>query len=205
MKKLRFMGSKKFWMVLSAILCAFVLALTLSLLLIRPEQKVTYVVYPQTQVTTEQSQGNNVDHSFDAVQDRVNSANDNYGSEIKSAYSGETSTMEKMMQQRMIFSAIRSVLLYGLLVLVILLILIKGFNLRLFKKKLIEEAPETPEKVKPVAPKKPIKEAPAEQVGKPKSNPTQEEKKSDEKKEEQTEVVKKAPDEEEIESGCQLP
>lgn len=85
------------------------------------------VVQPQTNDDTS-------DNSFDAVKDRVTEVNDNYGQNIKSSYAGSSSTMEAMAKQRMFFSGLKSTLIIILLIAVILVVLVKGFNLTLWKK-----------------------------------------------------------------------
>ncbi len=202
MKKQKFMGSKKFWMVLVAILSAFILLASILLLVLIPKpttvdtnQQVSYV--EQTTVSH--------DHSFEATKERVDSVNDNYGQQIKSTYSGRNSTMEQVMRQRMVFSTIKNILLYSVLILMIMLILVKGFGLKIFKKKKVEEEVKELEKKTPQPTNKPIEKASGKQDGKKKpiSKP--------EKVEKPVEKVDKDaekpsnPDEEEVASGCQLP
>lgn len=130
MKKLLLMGSKKGWMVLTVMLIVFITIASILLLIVRPlkeEKNVTEtVIYYENNVN---------DHSYEAVKDRVDSMNENYGSQVKAIYSGEESTAEKLMKQRMVHTTIKNLLMYVLIILVILLILVKGFNLKLFKKK----------------------------------------------------------------------
>ena len=93
--KQRLMGSKKFWMVLVAILGVFILMASV-LLLFDYSNKTVNNGYQQQGTYVEQPTTGEVDHSFEATKDRVDSINSNYGQQIKSAYSGETSAMEKM-------------------------------------------------------------------------------------------------------------
>lgn len=202
--KQRLMGSKKFWMVLVAILGVFIVMASV-LLLFDYSNKTANNGYQQ-QTYVEQSTTGEVDHSFDATKDRVNSINSNYGQQIKSAYSGETSAMEKMIQHRIVFSTIKNILLYAVLILMILLILVKGFNLKLFKKKLIEEGAEEPKKQEPKPENKPIKKVKGEQAGKkPAPKPKKEEPATEKVEEEKADDKEKTADEEEVVSGCQLP
>lgn len=138
MKKLLLMGSKKGWMVLTVMLIVFITIASILLLIVRPlkeEKNVTEtVIYYENNVN---------DHSYEAVKDRVDSMNENYGSQVKAIYSGEESTAEKLMKQRMVHTTIKNLLMYVLIILVILLILVKGFNLKLFKKKTVKETPKT--------------------------------------------------------------
>ena len=88
--KQRLMGSKKFWMVLVAILGVFILMASV-LLLFHYSNKTVINGYQQQGTYVEQPTTGEVDHSFEATKDRVDSINSNYGQQIKSAYSGETS------------------------------------------------------------------------------------------------------------------
>ena len=203
--KQRLMGSKKFWMVLVAILGVFILMASV-LLLFDYSNKTVNDGYQQQGTYVEQPTTGEVDHSFEATKDRVDSINSNYGQQIKSAYSGETSAMEKMIQHRIVFSTIKNILLYAVLFLMILLILVKGFNLKLFKKKLIEDGTEDPQKQEPKPENKPIKKGTGEQAGKnPAPKPKEEEPVTKETVEENADDKEKTADEEEVVSGCQLP
>lgn len=203
--KQRLMGSKKFWMVLVAILGVFILMASV-LLLFDYSNKTVNDGYQQQGTYVEQPTTGEVDHSFEATKDRVDSINSNYGQQIKSAYSGETSAMEKMIQHRIVFSTIKNILLYAVLILMILLILVKGFNLRLFKKKLIEDGTEEPQKQEPKPENKPIKKGTGEQAGKkPAPKPKKEEPVTEEVVQAKADDKKKTADEEEVVSGCQLP
>ena len=150
MKKLLLMGSKKGWIILTVMLLVFITLASMLLLFLRPltsesEKKETVIYYVNDAG----------DHSYESVKDRVNSMNENYGQQVKSAFSGEDSTVEKMMKQRMVHTTIKNILMYALIILVILLILVKGFNLNLFKKKPVKEKPkataETQQVEKPVS------------------------------------------------------
>ena len=203
--KQRLMGSKKFWMVLVAILGVFILMASV-LLLFDYSNKTVNNGYQQQGTYVEQPTTGEVDHSFEATKDRVDSINSNYGQQIKSAYSGETSAMEKMIQHRIVFSTIKNILLYAVLILMILLILVKGFNLKLFKKKLIEEGAEEPKKQEPKPESKPIKKSSGDNGKKElTAKPEKVEKPATEPEEKKTEDEKKTADEEEVVSGCQLP
>ena len=162
------------------------------------------VVQPQATEST-------ADNSFDAVKDRVTEVNDNYGQNIKSSYAGSNSTMEAMAKQRMFFSGLKSTLIIILLITVILVVLVKGFNLALWKKakkpmsagdsEKSDEGRKEPkptskkpqEQPKPV-PKKTAKEKPKIET---KTEPREEVVKEDETSEE--EDVQKVTD------ACQLP
>ena len=162
------------------------------------------VVQPQTSTNTD-------DNSFDAVKDRVTEVNDNYGQNIKSSYAGSNSTMEAMAKQRMFFSGLKSTLIIILLITVILVVLVKGFNLALWKKakkpmsagdseksdegrKEPKPTPKKPQEQPKPVPKKTAKEKPKIET---KTEPREEVVKEDETSEE--EDVQKVTD------VCQLP
>jgi hypothetical protein len=79
-------------------------------------------------------------------------------------------------------------------------------NLKLFKKKLIEEGSEGPKKQEPKPENKPIKEKPGDSgKKKPTAKPKEEEPVTKENVEEKADDKEKTADEEEVVSGCQLP
>lgn len=137
MKQKVFLGSRKFWMALASILGTFILLSVVLCVFINPFQR-TIDTTSSPQIA-EKSIAATDDHSYEAVKERVDEVNDNYGKSIKSAYYGENSTMRQMMQQRMFFSGLKSTLIIVLIAMVILLVLIKGFNLKLFKKEFWRE------------------------------------------------------------------
>ena len=140
MKQKVFWGSRKFWMALASILGTFILLAVVLCAFINPFQRtINTTSSPQI---AEKSIAATDDHSYEAVKEKVDEVNDNYGQSIKSAYYGENSTMRQMMQQRMFFSGLKSTLIIVLIAMVILLVLIKGFNLKLFKKRILEGVPD---------------------------------------------------------------
>ncbi len=199
MKNTKVIGSQKFWMLLAAMLGIFIVITAIALICVNPfQEKVVYVNSSPT--TTEQVVVDNSDHSYDAVKQRVDDVNENYGQSIKSAYYGDNNTMQDMMKQRMFFSSIKSTLVIVLIVLAILLILIKGFGLKLFKKKATDgDAGDTTTVVE--EPKKPT----------PKEKPPVKEKKTEPKVENNDENTGEEPEEkqdedvQEVTDSCQLP
>ena len=98
--KQRLMGSRKFWMVLAAFLGVF--TLLASILLLLGYSDITGISCCQRQVGyVEQSTNEDVDRSFEATKDRVDSINGNFGQQVKSAYSGETSTSKRVQESGM--------------------------------------------------------------------------------------------------------
>ena len=188
-------GSTKFWKIIAIMLVLFIVAAG-AVFAITANRAASTVTVKQKDTIESISQ----DHSYEATKERVDSINDNYGREVKATYEGSTSTMEKMMQQRMIFSGLKSILVIVLIVLVILLILVKGFGLALFGRKKVERTGEAEKKAEvPEKKSSPVK----------KSTPTQ--KKPEFKKAEDIPDEKKAEDppkdadEAEIAESCQLP
>ena len=196
MKKTKnIIGSTQFWKIIAIMLILFIVAAGTVFVIIANRTDTT-VTLKQEETVQSVSQ----DHSYEATKERVDSINDNYGREVKATYEGSTSTMEKMMQQRMFFSGLKTILIAILIVLVILLILVKGFGLSIFGRKKVERTGEA--------------EKPAE-VPEKKSSPVKksvpEQKKPEFKKAEDIPVEKKAEeppkdaDEAEIAESCQLP
>lgn len=162
-------------------------------------------------IVVQQQTPEDTNNSFDAVKDRVNEVNDNYGQNIKSSYAGDSSTMEAMAKQRMFFSGLKSTLIIILLITVILVVLVKGFNLTLWKKAKkplnagdSEKSDEGRKEPKP-APKK------QQEKSKPVQKKTTKEKPKNETKTESTEEVVEednSSEEEDVQmvtDACQLP
>ena len=133
MEKKNTQGNTRFWMAIAIMLGIFVLVAGIVLIGFGPYRvKEKTVVTPtvQTEAQTDQT-----DHSFEATKERVDDVNEHYGQSVKASYYGDNSTMESMMRQRMFFFGLKSTFIIVLIALVILLILVKGFNLVLFRKK----------------------------------------------------------------------
>lgn len=199
MKNTKVIGSQKFWMLLAAMLGIYIVVTAIALISVNPFQE--KVVFVNSSLTTEQAVVDNSDHSYDAVKQRVDNVNENYGQSVKSAYYGDNSTMQNMMKQRMFFSSIKSTLVIVLIVLVIFLILTKGFGLKLFKKKAKNgDAGDTTTVV----------EEPTSKPT-PKEKPPVQEKKPEPKVEDNDENTNKEPekkqedDVQEVTDSCQLP
>lgn len=199
MKNTKVIGSQNFWMLLAAMLGIYIVITAIALICVNPFQE--KVVYVNSSLTTEQAVMDNSDHSYDAVKQRVDNVNENYGQSVKSAYYGDNSTMQNMMKQRMFFSSIKSTLVIVLIILVIFLILIKGFGLKLFKKKAkIGDAGDTATVVEEPTSKPTPKEKPPVQEKKP-------EPKVEDNDEDTNEAPEKKQDDDvqEVTDSCQLP
>ncbi len=196
MKQKKFLGSRKFWMALATILGTFILLSVVLCAFINPFQR-TIDTTSSPQIA-EKSIAATDDHSYEAVKERVDEVNDNYGQSIKSAYYGENSTMRQMMQQRMFFSGLKSTLIIVLIAMVILLVLIKGFNLKLFKKRILEGVPDNADPVDEKTEQKSV------QTGEKAEKSPEKKDKPIVQKEEKTEETEEV-DVREVTDSCQLP
>ena len=211
MKNQNSTANTNFWKTLAIMFGIFILIAASILFIANSFAEDNDIAGKQIIVVQPQATESTADNSFDAVKDRVTEVNDNYGQNIKSSYAGSNSTMEAMAKQRMFFSGLKSTLIIILLITVILVVLVKGFNLALWKKakkpmsagdseksdegrKEPKPTPKKPqEQLKPV-PKKTAKEKPKIET---KTEPREEVVKEDETSEE--EDVQKVTD------VCQLP
>ena len=132
MKKQNVSENTRFWMVIAIMLGIFVLVAGIILVSCMPLSANEKTVVPTEQTATQTGQ---LDHSYEATKERVDDVNEHYGQSVKASYYGDNSTMESMMRQRMFFFGLKSTFIIVLIALVILLILVKGFNLVLFRKK----------------------------------------------------------------------
>lgn len=132
MKKQNVSENTRFWMVIAIMLGIFVLVAGIILVSCMPLSANEKTVVPTEQTATQTGQ---LDHSYEATKERVDDVNEHYGQSVKASYYGDNSTMENMMRQRMFFFGLKSTFIIVLIALVILLILVKGFNLVLFRKK----------------------------------------------------------------------
>ena len=202
MKKTKSIVSKKFWKVLAILLVVFV-CIASSAVVVCCKDYDSRKVIAANQV--QQTEGNgDLDQSYEAVRERVNSINENYGQEVKSTYYGQTSTMEKMMQQRMFFSNLKSVFIIILILLVILLVLVKGFGLALFKRRKssgdTENTEKPEEKTKEEALTAEEEQAPTSEEPKETEKP-----KETEPEENENDETPQDADDAEVTENCQLP
>ena len=134
MKKQNSTANTNFWKTLAIMFGIFILIAGSILFIANSFAEQNDLPGNQIIVVQPQTNDDTSDNSFDAVKDRVTEVNDNYGQNIKSSYAGSSSTMEAMAKQRMFFSGLKSTLIIILLIAVILVVLVKGFNLTLWKK-----------------------------------------------------------------------
>ena len=135
MKKQNFNGNTNFWMILTIMLAVFIVLAGTVLIVTNPFSKNVPKDSSATAVVEQQTESDTENNDFATTKDRVTDVNDNYGQSIKSTYAGDNSTMEAMMKQRMFFSGVKSTLIVILLLSAILLVIVKCFNISLFKKK----------------------------------------------------------------------
>ena len=135
MKKQNFNGNTNFWMILTIMLAVFIVLAGTVLIVTNPFSKNVPKDSSATAVVEQQTESDTENNDFATTKDRVTDVNDNYGQSIKSTYAGDNSTMEAMMKQRMFFSGVKSTLIVILLLAAILLVIVKCFNISLFKKK----------------------------------------------------------------------
>ena len=137
MEKSKTFGSKKFWMILTVMLVTFILVSVVTVYRIynyQNGQKTVYIYQTSDDITVLESDD---DHSFTATKYRVDSLNDGYGRNIKSAYYGERSTMEKLLTQQAIFSAIRNCIIILFMIIVIGAVGFKIYRSKLLKVKAV--------------------------------------------------------------------
>lgn len=135
MKKQNFNGNTNFWMILTIMLAVFIVLAGTVLIVTNPFSKNVPKDSSATAVVKQQTESDTENNDFATTKDRVTDVNDNYGQSIKSTYAGDNSTMEAMMKQRMFFAGVKSTLIVILLLAAILLVIVKCFNISLFKKK----------------------------------------------------------------------
>lgn len=188
-------GSTRFWKIIAIMLFVFVAAAGTVLVVMTTKPASTTVVVKREETVQSESR----DHGYEATKERVDSINDSYGREVKTVYEGSTSTMEKMMRQRMFFSGLKTILIVVLLLLVILLILVKGFGLAVFGRKNVDS---TGEADKPA--EVPEKKSSSVKRNEPDSKKV-EGKKVEVSAEKKAEEPPKDADEAEVAESCQLP
>lgn len=137
MEKSKTFGSKKFWMILTVMLVTFILVSVVTVYRIynyQNGQKTVYIYQTSDDITVLESDD---DHSFTTTKYRVDSLNDGYGRNIKAAYYGERSTMEKLLTQQTIFSAIRNCIIILFMIIVIAIVGFKIYQSKLLKVKVV--------------------------------------------------------------------
>jgi len=206
MKKQNTNGNTNFWMILAIMLGVFIVIAGVLLVFANPQNRTASIDNTSNVVVEQNAVRDPVDNSFEATKDRVTEVNDNYGQSIKSSYAGNNSTMEAMAKQRMFFSGLKSTLIVILLVVAILLVIVKCFNIS-FKKKQTDAADagepeisaEGREYVRPVTEKK-TKPKTVVQKKKTGEKPKPVTKPKETKKESDADV-----DEQDVADICQLP
>lgn len=133
MKKEISKGTQKFIWHMAAFVAVFVLALVVINKFV-PEP--TRTAEPNTSQQTASVQENSLPRGddFDSVKARVDEANQTTGQEVKSLYSGEGKTVaQKQAESRLFFSNLKNALFCILLIVFIIVLIKKGFNLKKLK------------------------------------------------------------------------
>lgn len=206
MKKEISKGTQKFIWHLVAFVAVFVLALVI-ICRVLPEPNRTPTVDQSTQITTSQTE-ENLSTDFDSVKERVDQANNSTGKEIKDLYSGEgKSTMQKQLETRLFFNTLKSILICVLLVVVVIVLIKKGFSIKKVKK-IFDEDAETPEDDTPE--ETPDEEdtsddTPSEDIPDEEPSDTSGETADDSDEDKEPPIVDPAePDEQEVAENCKL-
>ena len=195
-------GTQKFIWHLVAFGAVFVLALVI-ICRVLPEPNRTSTVDQSPQITTSQTE-ENLSTDFDSVKERVDQANNTTGKEVKSLYSGDgKSTMQKQFEIRLFFNTLKSILICVLLVVVLVVLIKKGFSLKKVKK-FFDEGDETTDKDTPDEIPE-TEDTPAEAVPGEETPDADEETEDDTSDEEEPPIVDPAePDERKVVEKCKL-
>lgn len=157
MKKEISKGTQKFIWHMAAFIAVFVLALV-AINKFAPAPASTSVQNGITESQSAQQETLPQGDDFDSVKERVDAANNSTGREVKSLYEGEQTAMQKQASSRLFFSNLKNLLFCVLLVVLIVLLIKKGFDFKKLKKMITDGDEEQPEKEKHA---KPEKETPA--------------------------------------------
>lgn len=133
MKKEISKGTQMFIWHMAAFVAVFVLALVVINKFV-PEP--TRTAEPNTSQQTASVQENSLPRGddFDSVKARVDESNQTTGQEVKSLYSGEGKTVaQKQAESRLFFSNLKNALFCILLIVFIIVLIKKGFNLKKLK------------------------------------------------------------------------
>ena len=199
-------GTQKFIWHLVAFVAVFVLALVI-ICRVLPEPNRTPVADQNTQITTSQTE-DNLSTDFDSVKERVDQANNTTGKEVKSLYSGEgKSTMQKQLETRLFFNTIKSILICVLLVVVVIVLIRKGFNFKKVKKIFDEDDDSTDDGEPEETPGTDDESEDEPEQEEPKEDPsdTGDDSEDDTSEEKEPPIVDPAePDEQEVAENCKL-
>lgn len=133
MKKEISKGTQKFIWHMVAFVAVFVLALVVINKFI-PESTRTAVPSTPQQTTSVQEDNLPQGDDFESVKARVDAANNTTGKEVKSLYSDEGKTVaQKQAESRLFFSNLKNALFCILLIVLIIVLIKKGFNLKKLK------------------------------------------------------------------------
>ena len=169
MKKEITKGTQKFIWHMAAFVAVFVLALVVINKFI-PEP--TRTAEPNTSRQTASVQEDSLPQGddFDSVKARGDAANQATGQEVKSLYSGEGKTIaQKQAESRLFFSNLKNALFCILLIVLIIVLIKKGFNLKKLKGMFTDGEDEEKAPTDPLAEDPKVDEQPALKQPEPKS------------------------------------
>lgn len=133
MKKEISKGTQKFIWHMVAFVAVFVLALVVINKFV-PETTRTAVPTTSQQTSSIQEDSLPQGDDFDSVKARVDAANNTTGKEVKSLYSDEGKTVaQRQTESRLFFSNLKNALFCILLIVLIIILIKKGFNLKKLK------------------------------------------------------------------------
>ncbi len=177
MKKEISKGTQKFIWHMAAFVAVFVLALVAINKFI-PEPTRTAVPSTPQQTTSAQEDNLPQGDDFESVKARVDAANNTTGKEVKSFYSDEGKTVaQKQAESRLFFSNLKNALFCIMLIVLIIVLIKKGFNLKKLKGMFTdgddeEEAPADQPEEEPEADDKPEPQKPEPKSENPESVPS---------------------------------
>lgn len=133
MKKEISKGTQKFIWHMVAFVAVFVLALV-AINKFAPESTRTAVPNTPQQIGSVQENDLPQGDDFESVKARVDAANNTIGKEVKSLYSDEGKTVaQRQTESRLFFSNLKNALFCILLIVLIIILIKKGFNLKMLK------------------------------------------------------------------------
>ena len=139
MKKELSKGTQKFIWHMVAFAAVFILALV-AISKFAPDPVRTASPNEPQQTVSSQQEDTTQGTDFDSVKARVDAANNTTGREVRSLFFGEGETIaQRQAESRLFFSNMKNLLFCVLLVVVIVLLIKKGFNLNKFKRMLTED------------------------------------------------------------------
>lgn len=199
-------GTQKFIWHIAIFAAVFILALVI-ICRVLPESNRTASPNQSTQISTSQTE-EILATDFDSLKERVDQTNNSTGKEIKNLYSGEgKSTMQKQLETRLFFNTLKSILICVLLVLVVIVLIKKGLNIKSLKKLFgdDEKTPDTDQTKEKAKAEDSGKEIPVQEDAPRNLTDSQEHSEDDTSDDEEPPIVDPVdPDELEVAENCKL-